>query len=233
MIIIPENEGKDHINIYSKSKTDLGRMLSNWYRYPIYTEDGKFMSVEGYWFWLGLEPCEERERLRDYYGYKAKQVGTMLQDRLPTQYIDNFEEKILKAIELKFKQYRYLIIKEYEDLPILHYYNYNGKIVDMTAKYQWLMDGITKLRDKLVYEDHLKKDYLEGYNSFKNRNENISVSLDEVKDENNNIFYGVTFNSEIYKNSSKIITTLRLGDMEPKLIPEYLINEWRKEGIDI
>lgn len=40
-------DGIDHINIYSKGKTTLGRMLSNFACTPFtHPEDGKFASIE-------------------------------------------------------------------------------------------------------------------------------------------------------------------------------------------
>lgn len=40
-MINPEEDGITHINIYSKGKTDLGRMLSNFAKFPIETVDGR------------------------------------------------------------------------------------------------------------------------------------------------------------------------------------------------
>lgn len=72
-IIDPNLDGITHINVYSGSRTELGRMLSNFCREEIYTKDGWFMSVEAYWFWLGISPdCKERECMRDLFGYQAK-----------------------------------------------------------------------------------------------------------------------------------------------------------------
>ena len=49
-------DGIDHINIYSKGYTKLGRLLSNFtkseFTHPIY---GHFMSVEGFWYYIKLE----------------------------------------------------------------------------------------------------------------------------------------------------------------------------------
>ena len=46
----PLNDGVDHINIYSRGKTQLGRMLSNFYlspfNHPVY---GGFNTVEGFY----------------------------------------------------------------------------------------------------------------------------------------------------------------------------------------
>lgn len=53
MKLNPNKDGIDHINVYSGSRTELGKMLSNFYHFEIETKDGKFQSVEAYWFWLG------------------------------------------------------------------------------------------------------------------------------------------------------------------------------------
>ena len=51
-ILKPENDGIDHINVYSKGKTVLGRALSNFsysrIRIPFL---GTFLSVEAFWYW--------------------------------------------------------------------------------------------------------------------------------------------------------------------------------------
>lgn len=153
--IRPENDGIDHINIYSKGKTSLGRMLTNFSKFPIHTKDGDFMSVEGYWYWMSIEPCEEREILRKCYGFKAKSIGRDILKTKKPAWDDDFEHKILLAIWYKFRRNANLITKENKDLPFYHYYNYGGKIVDVTEKYSWLVDGITKMRDYLVKEMNL------------------------------------------------------------------------------
>jgi len=47
-----KDDGITHINIYSKGKTLLGKMLSNWSYYPIYLVLGRFNSIEGLIFYL-------------------------------------------------------------------------------------------------------------------------------------------------------------------------------------
>ena len=52
----PNEDGITHINICSKGKTELGRLLSNFAHTPFWLQGaGRFESVEGYWFWLGTE----------------------------------------------------------------------------------------------------------------------------------------------------------------------------------
>lgn len=157
----PETDGVDHINIYSKGKTELGRMLSNFYKYRIDTEDGVFYSVEAYWAWLSVpDDCPERNELRKMYGYFAKKKGNELVAKYGKRFEPDFERKILSAIEKKFSNFAYLCFsdqnKAFEKLPLVHYYAYgegrNAKIYDQTEKYKWMVDGIAALRDKYVAE---------------------------------------------------------------------------------
>ena len=50
----PMNDGVDHINVYSKGATELGRFLTNMNNIPVNTKHGRFQSVEGYWHWLKI-----------------------------------------------------------------------------------------------------------------------------------------------------------------------------------
>lgn len=149
VIIDPNDDGVKHINIYSKGKTALGRMLSNFYRANIDTPDGKFLSVEGYWYWLSIEDCPEKEALRNTYGIYAKMLGKKILETKNKRFEPDFENKIMKAIWSKVKQKENLalFIPKYRDLPFEHYYNYGGKIVNVKEKYRWLIDRITDMRD--------------------------------------------------------------------------------------
>lgn len=150
-------DGISHINIYSKGRTALGRILSNFYKYPIITDDGQFMSVEGYWYWLSIEDCKEKEKLRQLSGVAAKIAGKQLLLTKSRRWEDNFETKISKAIWYKFRRHADLVTQENYRLPLVHYYAYNGKVKDVTEKYQWMIDNITKMRDYIAR----KKGYLE------------------------------------------------------------------------
>jgi hypothetical protein len=43
MIYKPEDDGKTHINVYSKGLTELGQFLSNFAEAPAQTPDGEFI----------------------------------------------------------------------------------------------------------------------------------------------------------------------------------------------
>lgn len=149
-MVDPTQDGISHINIYSHGKTELGKMLSNFYKYPITTKDGQFMSVEGYWYWMSIEDCKEKERLRTLYGFAAKKYGKEVLTYRSTRFDDNFERNILKAIWYKFKRNTHLLIPQYFTLPFEHYYDFSGCIRDVKARYPWMMDGIDKMRRYII-----------------------------------------------------------------------------------
>lgn len=69
--IVPATDGVNHINIYSKGVTSVGRVLSNFYTpsEPYDTAHGTFVSLEGYYHWL---------RVADYHCvYKGESLDTL------------------------------------------------------------------------------------------------------------------------------------------------------------
>lgn len=149
-MVDPNLDGISHINIYSQGKTELGKMLSNFYHFKIETDDGTFQSVEGYWHWLGIEDCEEKEILRNVYGYNAKKTGNELKKKYNKRFDENFEKKILHAIWYKVRRNSNMFKNFIAVLPFEHYYNFSGKIVDVKDKYKWMVDGIDKMRNHIL-----------------------------------------------------------------------------------
>jgi hypothetical protein len=66
-----KQDGINHINIYSKGKTELGRLLTNFARTPIETPFGHFESGEGYWFWLRASKLSNRCPLKNMWGFRS------------------------------------------------------------------------------------------------------------------------------------------------------------------
>lgn len=144
-------DGVDHINIYSRGRTELGRLLSNFARTPFECVDGRFESIEGYWYWLKLWAHPDREILRNLYGFEAKKIGKELSDDVGAfaeANIENFEHKIKLAIEIKIKAHHHIgkMLME-SSLPLEHYYVYADKKVD--AGYKWIIHHIEELRTSL------------------------------------------------------------------------------------
>ena len=143
-MLITGVDGVDHINVYSKGHTKLGIWLSNFSKSPIVLEThGAFESIEGYWYWLG---CRD-ERLRQVYGYNAKKLGKSI-ERIYSE--PNFEELIKRAIDIKLKSNKeILILFASSTLPFTHYYEYGQKKID--AGYGWIINHLEQRR-KLLKE---------------------------------------------------------------------------------
>lgn len=144
-----DTDGIDHINIYSKGNTELGRYLSNFahapFTHPVY---GEFQSLEGFWYYN----LTGNEQLRNLYGYTAKSKGQELcKHRINDEWgIDRREVKV--AILCKLTQNDPELFQDFldSDLPFRHYYNFGGKIVE-PAEGKWIVEFFTDLR-KLLNE---------------------------------------------------------------------------------
>lgn len=140
-------DGIDHINVYSKGKTELGRCLSNFHKSPFICDDGEFMSIEGYWYWLSCE----RDELRELWGYDAKRVGRKLRGRDWVE-TEEFKEKIEKAIYCKLDFNWNIKEKLIEsNLPFDHYYMFGDRVVK-PEKGRWILDILEQVRVKYKHE---------------------------------------------------------------------------------
>lgn len=136
MNFLPENDGIDHINIYSQGRTALGRWLSNFTYAPIdIPGDGRFISIEGYWYWLG---CGD-DRLRHLSGYNAKKLGRqILKTKFKFEQREDFQNLIRKSLDLKLKSNLEKLTLFYKSsLPFDHYYVYGGD--KYPAGYEWIV----------------------------------------------------------------------------------------------
>jgi hypothetical protein len=141
MIYYPERDGVDHINVYSKGKTELGRLLTNFadtpFKHPVY---GWFRTVEGFWYWL--KTGMQYEQLRDVVGWEAKMLGK----KWPSVEIEHFDTKIKTAIRAKLINHpnilRMLIDNE---LPLAHYYVMQGSVKH--AGYEWINEYYMEVRN--------------------------------------------------------------------------------------
>lgn len=150
MTYIPQEDGITHINVYSKGRTALGLFLSNFSEFIIDTEeDGIFNSVEGYWYWLSVDPQlgEKRERLRKVYGWDAKKLGRELRSEDPDDWDIEFQNKIKKAIKYKILHSSFIEQFKNSTLPFVHYYVFGDKI--HLGSGEWIMNYLELLRVEL------------------------------------------------------------------------------------
>lgn len=139
-----ENDGIDHINVYSKGKTQLGRFLSNFSYSPIETSEGTFSSIEAYWYWLGAND-PRRDKIRTLFGGDAKVFGRTL-NQGPRLSSEEFQLKIQSAILQKIKNNPEMKLQiENCGLEFVHYYVFKGKTKEAT-KHRWLMNFFNNLK---------------------------------------------------------------------------------------
>ena len=132
----PDEDGITHINIYTRGKTPLGRFLTNLtfapFKHPVH---GEFSCVEGFWFWLSTG--KQHEALRQMGGFEAK-TWAKKQDKVPMD-PEEFEREVKSAISAKLRAYPAMLNQLIDStLPLTHYYNYHGKVVE--AGYEWLVE---------------------------------------------------------------------------------------------
>lgn len=144
----PANDGVDHINCYSKAKTTLGRLLSNFAETLFTCEDGKFTSIEGYWYWLSCEGNPDRDTLRRLSGFQAKQIGRRLcGNDYPSG--AEFQRKIKAAVKAKIEQNVSIrLLLKHSTLPLTHYYTDGTKITRDTRS-DWVWKYIEEVRIEL------------------------------------------------------------------------------------
>ena len=140
----PDEDGITHINVYSKGKTELGRFLTNFAWAPFECPDGKFKTIEGYWYWLSTGD----DHLRTTNGWESKVYGRKIRGK---DWVEDpeFKNKILNAIGIKISYGRYLLQFTKSTLPFVHYYNYSGKIIE-PKEGKWIMEFLEQLRKDLT-----------------------------------------------------------------------------------
>jgi hypothetical protein len=142
------DDGKKFINIYSKGRTKLGKMLSHFYHSPFEHPTLKhFNSMEGFWHYVGGDVKDER--LRTVPGWQAKKIGK----DITKSYKADFQKLIMEGNRCKIEaneELKKLFIES--TLPFVHYYVAdNGWIVKPKAQ-EWLCHGFETLRNQMRAE---------------------------------------------------------------------------------
>ena len=147
-LYLPEDDGKNHINIYSHGKTELGRLLSHFAHTPfVHPFFGPFNSMEGFWYYL--KAATKDEKLRQLYGSEAKFYGK----RLPSVRVKNFNILIVDANYHKVNQNPRLgNLLVQSTLPFDHYYVDNRINIGQKVKlsgFEWLIEGFEVIRENI------------------------------------------------------------------------------------
>lgn len=131
------------INVYSKSDSQLGRLLSNFAHTPFVGGEHKIQSVEGWWYWYTTG--KQHHYLLSLYGFKAKQEG-----KKHTR-VTEVRPHVLKNVYLCKLEHnphiRDMLVKYNGHFD--HYYVYNDRIVRPT-QHLWTVKLWEEIRDELV-----------------------------------------------------------------------------------
>lgn len=119
----PNEDGITHINIYSRSRTELGKLLSNFAYSPfMHPEYGKFDSMEGYWYWIKTGMCHDI--LRTLHGIIAKRTGQKFKI-VPFIHLNKtFDDVIAEGLMMKMLCNPEISNRlKNSTLPLVHYYH--------------------------------------------------------------------------------------------------------------
>lgn len=143
----PAKDGIDHLNVYSKGKTQLGRDLSNFAHLAIeHPDHGFFASMEAYWYWISTGMMHDS--LRRLYSASAKTAGQML---APVKLDpEKFQALICDGLKLKIMQNRKLRDElKKSHLPLRHYFVYGngqGQVIREKGTHRYQIDCIEAVR---------------------------------------------------------------------------------------
>ena len=137
----PENDGFDHINVYSKSRSKLGRMLSNFAHTPFTLKDIKFESMESWWYWTKMNNInkavlfpefsqEQLDEIRTLIGKEAKEYFRSIHKGDTSEFSPDKSE-LKEAYLQKLAEHPEIEKMLFENkLPIDHYYMMFNKRVN-------------------------------------------------------------------------------------------------------
>lgn len=165
----PDQDGITHINVYTKSNTEIGKLLSNLSDSPInHPKYGYFFCLESLWYWLILGKNDHQ--LKDMNGYEAKKFGqAKITNKEEYDFITEsksfraeFKDGIRAKLLSNTKTLQLLV--DTKNLPITHYYFYTPKDGDLSRakviykdNHQWQMDIISEIRLKTIKWLEFKK----------------------------------------------------------------------------
>lgn len=175
---LDKDDGITHINVYSKGKTELGRLLSNFAHTPFKYNNEIFQSVESYWYYNKTSNLD----FKDLIGYKAKEY---YRNKYPKNYKgSNPSKEQLKEIYKLKLQYHPNIKKILlqNNLPLAHYYIMDGKQIDAN-EYLWTVKLWEEIKEELL-DDKPFKILITGGRDFNDyeRLEKDILSIVENKD---------------------------------------------------
>lgn len=148
-------DGFTHINVFSKSKSKLGRALSNFAHTPITLGENYFESVESWWYWSKMNNINNSSLFPHFTPEQIIDVKTKIGKEAKIYFRELFKgdsstfnptkEQLKEAYLQKLAEHREIEIMLFANkLPLAHYYMMFDKKVnaDSTAWTAQLWDEI-------------------------------------------------------------------------------------------
>lgn len=175
----PQDDGVKFINVYSKGKTLLGKLLTNFRKLPtVVGTDGLFNTLEGYWYWKQIQlkdPNWARQnpfydkQLRNCHGAEARKLGIIHGSEVGIfnekgkrlePLTDEFKDAFKAAMRQKLKQHGELAnLLKYNQLPLVHFYVFEvvdkrtgavSEVAKLLPRHQWQLDYWQELKETLL-----------------------------------------------------------------------------------
>lgn len=140
-----EQDGKSHVNIFTRGKTKLGRDLSNFHEcnieHPFY---GRFRTLEGLWHFLKTGCKDDMYRLLN--GHDARKRGQAAESTHYPLFTKMFKLGMVEKLA-KNKDLQKALMDN--NLPLVHYYTYGGA-VHVPQRHEWQIEFWETMREALL-----------------------------------------------------------------------------------
>jgi predicted NAD-dependent protein-ADP-ribosyltransferase YbiA (DUF1768 family) len=169
-LLSPKTDGVDHLNVYSRARTDEGRVLSPFAPTPFTLHGQSFASLEGFYQSLFFEDEEQRALVAGLCGAEAKSWGKKWQGhpgdlvrlwngrRVAYQGRD-FKAEVTRALRAKVLQNACCVaaLLNTERLLLTHYYVMMGRPIWPSDSTGTLERQLMVLREELRTEEALRQ----------------------------------------------------------------------------
>lgn len=162
----PKMDGIDHINTHNKSKTELGRMLGQFYHAPFkHLWFGPFNTVEGFWYYIKSGATDDAYRTISGYRAKDRYLSTTNLAARRQRVIPDFDKIVMSANYWKIEKnpaIKKLFLES--TLPFDHYYLHGpGEVVIRPRGAERTIEMFELLRDMFLADIPLEEiDYSLG-----------------------------------------------------------------------
>lgn len=156
----PQGDGVTHVNVYSKSRCLLGKLLSNFAATQIEKDGLKFASIESWWYWTKANNInsislfsqfseEQLELLRENIGNEAKSLFRKIYKEDSSTFNPTPDE--LKGVyKLKLEAHpniKELLLKN--ELPLTHYYMMFDKKIS-ADEFLWTVNLWDEIKQEII-----------------------------------------------------------------------------------